>query len=55
MQETLLAIHNWRHTFDPAQPINARMHGIAPNKFVDTYICLASLSTIYAIHYIIDI
>ena len=35
VQETLLAVHNQRHTYDPAQPLTAWMHAIAKYKFVD--------------------
>ena len=35
VQETLLAIHNQRHTYDPAQPFTAWVHAIARYKLVD--------------------
>lgn len=35
VQETLLAIHNQRHTYDPAQPLTAWAHAIARYKLVD--------------------
>lgn len=35
VQETLLAIHNQRHTFDAAQPLTAWVHAIARYKLVD--------------------
>jgi RNA polymerase sigma-70 factor (ECF subfamily) len=35
VQETLLAVHNQRHTFDPAQPLTAWVHAIARYKLVD--------------------
>lgn len=35
VQETLLAIHNQRHTYDPAQPLTAWVYAIAKYKFVD--------------------
>jgi RNA polymerase sigma-70 factor, ECF subfamily len=35
VQETLLAIHNHRHTYDPAQPVTAWVHAIARYKMVD--------------------
>jgi RNA polymerase sigma-70 factor (ECF subfamily) len=35
IQETLLAIHNQRHTYDPDQPITAWVHAIAKYKLVD--------------------
>jgi RNA polymerase sigma-70 factor, ECF subfamily len=35
VQETLLAIHNQRHTFDPAQPLTAWAHAIARYKLID--------------------
>lgn len=37
VQETLLAIHNQRHTFDPAQPLSAWVHAIAKYKLVDAF------------------
>jgi len=35
LQETLLAVHNQRHTYDPAQPLTAWVHAIAKYKLVD--------------------
>jgi RNA polymerase sigma-70 factor (ECF subfamily) len=35
VQETLLAVHNQRHTFDSAQPLTAWVHAIARYKVVD--------------------
>lgn len=35
VQETLLAIHNQRHTYDPDQPFTAWVHAIARYKLVD--------------------
>ena len=35
VQETLLAIHNQRHTYDPGQPLTAWVHAIAKYKLVD--------------------
>ena len=35
VQETLLAIHNQRHTYDPDQPLTAWVHAIARYKLVD--------------------
>jgi RNA polymerase sigma-70 factor (ECF subfamily) len=35
VQETLLAIHNQRHTYDVAQPLTAWVHAIAKYKMVD--------------------
>jgi RNA polymerase sigma-70 factor (ECF subfamily) len=35
VQETLLAIHNQRHTFDPAQPLSAWVYAIATYKLID--------------------
>jgi RNA polymerase sigma-70 factor (ECF subfamily) len=35
VQETLLAIHNQRHTFDPAQPLSAWVYAIARYKLID--------------------
>jgi RNA polymerase sigma-70 factor (ECF subfamily) len=35
VQETLLAIHNQRHTYDPSQPLTAWVHAIARYKMVD--------------------
>ncbi len=35
VQESLLAIHNQRHTYDPGQPLTAWVHAIAKYKLVD--------------------
>ena len=35
MQETLLAVHNQRHTYDAGQPLTAWVHAIAKYKLVD--------------------
>ncbi len=35
VQETLLAVHNQRHTYDPDQPLTAWVHAIAKYKFID--------------------
>lgn len=35
VQETLLAVHNQRHTYDPGQPVTAWVHAIAKYKLVD--------------------
>lgn len=35
VQETLLAVHNRRHTYDPAQPLTAWVHAIARYKLID--------------------
>jgi RNA polymerase sigma-70 factor (ECF subfamily) len=35
LQETLLAVHNQRHTYDPGQPLTAWVHAIAKYKLVD--------------------
>lgn len=35
VQETLLAIHNQRHTYDAQQPLTAWVHAIAKFKLVD--------------------
>jgi len=35
VQETLLAIHNQRHTYDAGQPLTAWIHAIARYKLVD--------------------
>lgn len=35
VQETLLAVHNQRHTYDPGQPLTAWTHAIARYKLVD--------------------
>jgi RNA polymerase sigma-70 factor, ECF subfamily len=35
VQETLLAVHNQRHTYDSAQPLTAWAHAIARYKLID--------------------
>jgi RNA polymerase sigma-70 factor (ECF subfamily) len=35
VQETLLAVHNYRHTYSAAQPLTAWVHAIARYKLVD--------------------
>ena len=35
VQETLLAVHNQRHTYDTGQPLTAWIHAIARYKLVD--------------------
>ena len=35
VQETLLAVHNQRHTYDAGQPLTAWVHAIARYKFID--------------------
>lgn len=35
VQETLIAVHNQRHTFDAGQPLTAWVHAIAKYKYVD--------------------
>lgn len=35
VQESLLAVHNQRHTYDPAQPLSAWVQAIARYKLVD--------------------
>lgn len=35
VQETLLAVHNKRQTYDPGQPLTAWIHAIAQYKLVD--------------------
>jgi len=35
VQETLLAVHNKRHTYDPGQPVTAWMYAIARYKLID--------------------
>lgn len=37
VQETLLAVHNQRHTYDPGMPLTAWAHAIARYKLVDLY------------------
>src|SRR3990172_8039608 len=35
VQETLIAIHNQRHTYDAGQPLTAWIHAIAKYKLID--------------------
>jgi len=35
VQETLLAVHNQRHTYQPEQPLTAWVHAIARYKLID--------------------
>src|ERR1700693_3367609 len=35
LQEALIAVHNKRHPYDPAQPLTAWVHAIAKYKLVD--------------------
>ncbi len=35
VQETLLAVHNQRHTYDASQPLTAWIHAIARYKLID--------------------
>jgi RNA polymerase sigma-70 factor, ECF subfamily len=35
VQETLLAVHNKRHTYEPQQPVTAWLHAIARYKLID--------------------
>jgi len=35
LQESMLAVHNQRHTYDPEQPLTAWVHAIAKYKLVD--------------------
>jgi RNA polymerase sigma-70 factor (ECF subfamily) len=35
VQETLLAVHNQRHTYDADQPVTAWLHAIAKYKLID--------------------
>ena len=35
LQETLLAVHNQRHTYDSSQPLTAWVHAIARYKMID--------------------
>ncbi len=35
VQETLLAVHNQRHTYDARQPLTAWVHAIAKYKWID--------------------
>ncbi len=35
VQETLLAVHNQRHTYDADQPLTAWVHAIARHKLID--------------------
>jgi len=36
VQDTLIAVHNQRHTYDPAQPLTPWVYAIARYKLVDT-------------------
>lgn len=36
VQETLIALHNQRHTYRPTQPLTAWMHAIARYKMIDS-------------------
>ena len=35
LQESLIALHNQRHTYDPNQPLTAWVHAIAQYKIID--------------------
>ena len=35
MQESLLAVHNQRHTYDPAQPLTPWVYALARYKLID--------------------
>lgn len=37
VQETLLAVHNQRHTYDTRQPLTAWVHAIARYKLIDLF------------------
>ncbi len=37
MQETLLALHNQRHTYQSSQPLTAWVHAIARYKLIDLF------------------
>src|SRR5271163_1621294 len=37
VQETLIAIHSRRATYDPSQPLTAWVYGIARYKLIDEY------------------
>ena len=37
LQETMLAIHNQRHTYDPSQPFTAWVYAIARYKTIDLF------------------
>lgn len=37
VQETLLAVHNQRHTYDARQPLTAWVHAIARYKMIDLF------------------
>lgn len=37
VQETLLAVHNQRHTYDRGQPLTAWVHAIARYKMIDLF------------------
>src|SRR5919106_6647296 len=47
VQETLIALHNQRHTYDPAQPVTAWVQAIARYKLIDL---LRRRSTHEALH-----
>ena len=51
VQETLLAIHNRRHTYRPQQPVTAWLHAIARYKLIDA---LRARSTRAAINLPLD-
>lgn len=35
VQDTLLAVHDKRHTYDPSRPFTAWLHAVAHHKFID--------------------
>ena len=37
VQESLIAVHNQRHTYDPEQPLTAWVHALAKYKLVDVF------------------
>ncbi len=47
LQETLLAIHNQRHTYDANQPLTAWVHAIARYKLVDLFRRRAGLEELH--------
>jgi RNA polymerase sigma-70 factor (ECF subfamily) len=51
VQETLLAVHNQRHTYEPDQPLTAWVHAIARYKLIDL---LRSRATHEALHEPLD-
>ena len=51
VQETLLAVHNKRHTYQPEQPVTAWLHAIARYKLIDM---LRARSSREALHDPID-